>query len=232
MGIAERKAREKRYRTRQILDAAYEVFHEVGYSSATIDQIAERAELAKGTIYLYFKSKEELYFSLLVNGLDILIDLLSRMAEKRPPPDQLLRQTAKTLFQFYTDYTDYFRIFMMMRQEEMQAKLPPELSEQINTRATEILTLLSREMDVLVDGGIYAEVNTWQLANILWGAFTGITQLALTKEQLNVRTRHIDRMLSFCFELIHQGLCNDTGQPPNGKVKSSPRTKNRKRKAS
>ncbi len=228
MGIAERKAREKLHRHRQILDAAYEVFHEVGYSSATIDQIAERAELAKGTIYLYFKSKEELYFSLLVNGLDILIDLLNGMAEKKPAPDQLLRQTAKTLFQFFTDYTDYFRIFMMMRQEEMQAKLPPELSEQINTRATEILKLLSSEMDVLVDNGTYAPVNTWQLANILWGAFTGITQLALTKEQLNVRTRHIDRMLSLCFDLIHQGLSRDSRPAPQGTA--NPRSRSKKRK--
>ena len=53
MGIAERKAREKLIRHQQILDAAYEVFNQVGFFAATMDQIAERAELAKGTIYIY-----------------------------------------------------------------------------------------------------------------------------------------------------------------------------------
>ena len=100
MGIAERKAREKLLRHQQILDAAYEVFRKEGYSSATMDLIAERAEIAKGTIYLYFKSKEEVYCSLLVNGLDILIELLNDMLSRKPQPEQFLRETAKILFQF------------------------------------------------------------------------------------------------------------------------------------
>ncbi len=222
MGIAERKAREKLLRHQQILDAAYDVFHNVGYSSATMDQIAERAELAKGTIYLYFKSKEEVYCSLLVNGLDILIDLLSDMVNRKPPPDQVLREMAKTLFQFYTDYTDYFRIFMLMRQEEIQAKLPPKLSKQINTRATTILRLLSNEIEALVEEGILVPINVWQVVNILWGSFSGITQLALTKEQLNIRSTHIDEMLGLCFELIHRGLTPEPGpyvpRPTNTKT--------------
>lgn len=206
MGIAERKAREKELRQEQILEAAYEVFRQVGYASATVDQIAERAELAKGTIYLYFKSKEELYFSLLVNGLDILVDLLAGTLREPPPPERFFAQTARTLFQFYRDHTDYFRIFMTMRQEEMQARLPPDLARRINKRATEILKLLAENVRAGIDAGAYLEADPWQVANVMWGAFTGITQLALTKEQLNVRARQIDELLSLCFDLIHKGI--------------------------
>ena len=98
MGTAERKAREKLVRHQQILDAAYEVFNQVGFFAATMDQIAERAEIAKGTIYIYFKSKEEVYFSLLLNGQDILIGMLTDMKKRPLPPDQLLGEMAKTLF--------------------------------------------------------------------------------------------------------------------------------------
>ena len=115
MGTAERKAREKLVRHQQILDAAYEVFNQVGFFAATMDQIAERAELAKGTIYIYFKSKEELYFSLLLNGQDILISMLTDMKKRPVPPDQVLEETAKTLFRFYREHTSYFRIFMVMQ---------------------------------------------------------------------------------------------------------------------
>ena len=219
MGTAERKAREKELRQQQILDAAYEVFRQVGYASATVDQIAERAELAKGTIYLYFKSKEELYFSLLVNGLDILVDLLSGMLKKNPSPERFFTQTAQTLFQFFANHTDYFRIFMTMRQEEMQARLPPEPARRINKRATEILKLLAERIQTGIDAGAYASVDPWQVANVLWGAFTGITQLALTKEQLNVRPRQIDELLTLCFDLIHKGIrapgSAATGRSPN-----------------
>ena len=217
MGIAERKAREKQIRHQQILDAAYEVFNQVGFFAATMDQIAERAELAKGTIYIYFKSKEEVYFSLLVNGLDILIHLFREMDERDPPPDQLLEETARTLFRFYKEHTSYFRIFMVMQQEDMQAKLSPELSERINAQATTILNLLSTQIEKVVDNGSVAPVNPWHVANILWGAFTGITQLAITREQLKVRPKHIDNLLSLCFDLIHRGL---SAEPPANKTKA------------
>ena len=215
MGTAERKAREKLLRHQQILDAAYEVFNQVGFFAATMDQIAERAELAKGTIYIYFKSKEEVYFSLLLNGQDILINMLTDMNERQLPPDQLLGETAKTLFRFYREHTSYFRIFMVMQQEDMQAKLSPELSQQINEQATKILNLLSNQIQRAVEVGSFNSVSPWHVANILWGSFTGITQLAITREQLKVGTMDIDDLLSLCFEMIQKGLSakpQETGQ--------------------
>ena len=59
MGIAERKEREKLQRRKDIIDAAEKVFFYRGFESATMDEIAEKVELSKGTLYLYFKSKEE-----------------------------------------------------------------------------------------------------------------------------------------------------------------------------
>ena len=207
----DRKARKKLKRHEQILEAAYQVFREVGYSAATVDLIAERADIAKGTIYIYFKSKEDLYFSLLVNGLDILIDLLREMAANNPSEDPL-RETAKTLFQFYTDYTDYFRLFMVMQQEDMQAKLTPELSDQLNARGTTILKALSTQIKSLANRGrSYGPVDPWNIANIIWGAFTGITQLAITREHLKVRSTNIEDLLNLCFTVIHRGLSSDSG---------------------
>ncbi|NIR14250.1 MAG: helix-turn-helix transcriptional regulator [Desulfobacterales bacterium] len=58
MGIEERKEREKQMRRRQIIDAAEKVFAEKGFSGATIENIAEQAELSPATLYLYFKNKD------------------------------------------------------------------------------------------------------------------------------------------------------------------------------
>lgn len=48
---------QKRERRQQILDAAKHVFAEAGYHGASINAIIERAEIARGTFYLYFESK-------------------------------------------------------------------------------------------------------------------------------------------------------------------------------
>ena len=61
MGTSERKEREKLQRRQEIIDSAEKVFFSKGFGNTTMDDIASEAELSKGTLYLYFKSKEELF---------------------------------------------------------------------------------------------------------------------------------------------------------------------------
>src|SRR6516165_6481790 len=56
-------------RKRAILDAARTVFSRKGYSETAVDDVAEEARVAKGTLYLYFRSKEELYLAALASDL-------------------------------------------------------------------------------------------------------------------------------------------------------------------
>ena len=72
MGIQERKEREKERRRQQIMVAAKRVFVEKGFAGATMEDIAREAELSAGTLYLYFKNKNELYASLTLRVLQYL----------------------------------------------------------------------------------------------------------------------------------------------------------------
>ena len=72
MGTKQRRTREKAARRETILEAARGVFAEKGILASTIDEIAARAEVAKGTIYLHFKSKEEMFSALLEEGLALV----------------------------------------------------------------------------------------------------------------------------------------------------------------
>ena len=72
MGIQERKQRERERRRQQIIVAAKRVFSERGFSKTTMEDIAREAELSPGTLYLYFKNKDELYASLSLRILQYL----------------------------------------------------------------------------------------------------------------------------------------------------------------
>jgi AcrR family transcriptional regulator len=86
MGTAERRDREKEARRESILAAARELFWERGFAATTMPLIAEAAELAPGTLYLYFPSKDALYVELLFECYDDLIERLrSAGASKRSP---------------------------------------------------------------------------------------------------------------------------------------------------
>lgn len=65
MGVAERRQREKESRTESIKKNAAKLFARKGFHNVSMAEIAEAAEVSKGTLYIYFKSKEELYFSLI-----------------------------------------------------------------------------------------------------------------------------------------------------------------------
>ena len=81
MGIAERKEREKQQRREEIIQAAERVFYSLGLEQATMDDVAAEAELSKGTLYLYFKSKEELHFEVGRKAIGLLNTFTSAAAE-------------------------------------------------------------------------------------------------------------------------------------------------------
>lgn len=75
-----------------ILDAALEVFAEKGYADTRLDEVAARAGVAKGTIYLYVSSKEELFAALIRTGISAPIERIEGVIMDRDPPfEQVLR---------------------------------------------------------------------------------------------------------------------------------------------
>ncbi len=70
MGVQERRSREKGNRIQSILESARGLFLKKGFQNTSMEEIAQSAEIGKGTIYLYFKNKNDLYTSILVGGLE------------------------------------------------------------------------------------------------------------------------------------------------------------------
>ena len=77
----ERKAQERQARRRRIQEAARTVFAEKGYQGASIELIARAAQLSVGAIYLYFRSKEDLYVSLIEDTLTVFDVEMARVRE-------------------------------------------------------------------------------------------------------------------------------------------------------
>ncbi len=71
---AARRARDKRARRDTILEAAARVFGEKGAAQATMDDVAEAAAVSKGTLYLYFKSKDDLFLALTHRPLEAVLE--------------------------------------------------------------------------------------------------------------------------------------------------------------
>jgi AcrR family transcriptional regulator len=111
-GIRETKKRQTR---RAIIEAAVKLFSENGYEQTSVDQLAREAGIGKGTIYGYFKTKDEIFFAFCEDEIDYAFQELTRSNDLEAPlPDQL-----HTLFMGQFRYVTRDREFGRILAREM-----------------------------------------------------------------------------------------------------------------
>jgi AcrR family transcriptional regulator len=105
----------RREDTRQKLyEAAVELIAEQGFSATTVDDIALRAGVAKGTVYYNFKSKNDLFEELLRHGIGLLTDAFRAAVAGRPP-----REAVAALVRTQLEYIQRYRAFAQLLLSEM-----------------------------------------------------------------------------------------------------------------
>ncbi len=178
MGTAERKEREKLHRKEEILNAAERVFFEKGLALATMDEIAERAELSKGTLYLYYKSKEDLYMAIICRGHQILLKMFQEGASTGEPAVKLLENLGQAYYAFYKRHHDYFRMFSFSE----NAQLHSQVSEEMKNTCAESGECLGGVVESVIqkgieDGGFRPAVNPVEMSIILWAHCRGVMEI-------------------------------------------------------
>jgi AcrR family transcriptional regulator len=107
-------------RRAEVLKAAALVFKEMGYGSATVDDVARRAEMDRASIYYYFKGKKDLFREMVVEATTENVEMAERIARSdRPPPDKL-RLLIHGLFGSYERHFPYLYVYV---QEDMSRLL-------------------------------------------------------------------------------------------------------------
>ena len=99
------------FRSTEILDAARRIFGKKGFSAATVDDIAGAANVAKGTIYLYFKSKRDIYFAALKQGIEAVNAETQRHLNESQTIQDKLRAFIGTRVRYFEENGDFFKIY-------------------------------------------------------------------------------------------------------------------------
>lgn len=173
VGIQERKEREKEHRKEEIVDAAQKVFFEKGLHVATVDEIAEAAELSKGTIYVYYKSKEDLYLAVVMRGMQILHDMIERVIESEHNVVKALTRLQETYFEYFEKHRNYFRMLHFLQTPQFHGQVSDEMIEAAsrdNQRTwTLVIALIQRGIE---EGVLLPNLNSAEIAVILWSSAT------------------------------------------------------------
>src|SRR6202140_3194349 len=95
----------------RILSAALKLFAHEPYQAVTMDRVADAAGVAKGTLYLYFPSKDALYLGILSDGLDGAYRIQQSSADPKLPLIERMRRSIALTVEFYDQRRDFLRFF-------------------------------------------------------------------------------------------------------------------------
>jgi AcrR family transcriptional regulator len=99
------------FRCSEILDAARKIFAVQGFNATTMDAIAEQAHIAKGTLYLYFPSKRDIYVAALRQGIQSLNDDTNRNVASETGLLNKLRTFVTTRVEYFEQNREFFLIY-------------------------------------------------------------------------------------------------------------------------
>ncbi len=203
-----RREREKEERRRSILRAARQVFFENGFHRATVDNVAERAEVSKGTVYLYFESKETILALLLLEGLDELIEKLEQAytPAEPPPADERLRRLSRAYLRFFEEEPEYFRLLVAMDRGRFQDSITPEVYQTVFSASLEGLGWVAKAVQQGIDEEIFHCRGVQPAASILWATMNGVLELMehpLRREMVGVER---ETLYQAALETVIRGL--------------------------
>ncbi len=207
MTTAERRAREKAQRRQEILDAARQEFFERGFHNPTVDDVAARAEVSKGTIYLYFESKEAILAHLLLEGLDLLLEEMEAACElQSTPPEATLQSLSRAYLDFCQANPHYFRLIMAFDRGRFEESISRKLHKQVLDQSLRGLDLLAQTIQRGQAGGVFHVVDPWQAAGSVWAALNGVLVLMAHPLRQRMLRSDLETMFQATLELVIRGL--------------------------
>lgn len=180
--IRERKKRKRELQEASIIEAAKKVFFSKGYLKATIDEIALEAEISKPTIYQFFKTKDDLFFSLMLPVIEDIGKYVEKveknlLAGKYTAGDPLIRDLFRAFYHSYELSPETFRIVQLFQQTGLVGQLQPEVRSALNERGSHNFALGRSIIRQGIQRGLIREVNEYELSDLIWGLTVGVIQL-------------------------------------------------------
>lgn len=176
MGSRERRAREKKNRKEQILDAARKLLLKDGLAMTSVNRIAKKAELSVGTIYFYFAGKEDVFAELQREGLEILYGEILSKTENTDSPEKKLTDCARIYLHFSEKHSDYFDVINYFLSQP-RIVFSNGVKQSIDEQGAKIL----KHMEQIVVEGVrdnhFTESRPGNFAGFFWASIHGLVQV-------------------------------------------------------
>ncbi len=200
MAVHHRKERERQARQQLILDAAIQVFAKKGFHQATMDDVAQEAELGKGTLYYYFKSKEEILLKLLEENTRSFFEQILHAIDSETDFIQTVRKVLLFYASYFTEHEMFFNIYFPYESGQIQLK-STELAE-FKQKYLEFRKPLEDKLFVEMREKSFSAIDPQNFWRILGGIVMGINMEIRRKTPLT----EIIQMINQFTAVLEHGL--------------------------
>jgi len=207
LSLAERRKKEKENRKNAILKAARKLFFEKGFKFITVDSIAAKAELSKGSIYLYFDSKEEIYVQILIADNVAFHERISNFFQKKASAEELLLDFSRIYVDYFLYDKELFRIFMAFMIRADQMTLTEEQNNNLIRTSNDNIRIISEILQKGIESGEFSsDINVRQGQIAIWAILNGIISLYLFTGEQSKRPKKIRAAIKDSLSIFIKGL--------------------------
>jgi AcrR family transcriptional regulator len=168
----------KLQREQQIISAADRVLSEVGAHDFTIDKMVAHLGLAKGTIYKYYKSKDDVLAELSVKALQVLLNYFKAAEKKGNDPLTALREMIMAFYRYYLKYPKYFELFLYMERPDFKSNIQSYLNISLEMKNYFTNHLIKCQAAGLIKKDLDPSYCTY----VIWGSCMGLMNFIEAKK--------------------------------------------------
>lgn len=215
MGVKERKEREKKQRREEILETAKSLFLKKGFLNVTMNDIAGATELSTGTIYLYFKNKEDIFAALAAVGSEKLDQIVDKTLSKKNPLEK--KNITKFIHEYldiYNDYGCYFDLLLLNYRGRGQVNLSDGYSRAIREKTENSLMKCVKYFSSAVGEKAVDFEKARRLTLAFWTSLLGMSQLANIGQKKLLPPELVDETIETAASLLHDAFASK-GNPQN-----------------
>jgi AcrR family transcriptional regulator len=220
MGTSERKEREKEQKKMLILESAEELILEKGLDHLHMDEVAERAEVSKGSLYHYFKNKTDLVLGICNKATNMLSSEISDVLTRDLPGIDMVYTIGATFLNFVRSQPEFFRSMRFFDNLKDTDQLgESEYIEMCQSNMDTSFTSMVRAIQIgMQDGSINDSYDAKELAILLWSTSHGMVNLAYLHQNtphfqlLEKNKVEMDSLFEGYMKLIGCGIATDEGK--------------------
>lgn len=181
MGTEERKSRERKRRREQILRAVMELMRTQDFEKTTMDEIAQKAELSKGTLYLYFNDKATLHQAIKKNALAYMHTNFVKIFKQDKPGATLVKQMAMTFLEIIAENTTITKAMFIYEHLSEDEPDNRTVADECTELENELFMLLVRTIQIgIQDNSIKNATDPRLMAMMIYFQMSGMLQYHLS----------------------------------------------------